>query len=179
MRTSAQGFTLVELLIAIAIMAVLATIGFINFRIFSSSAKLNDGVNNVQSLIRVAQSNGGSSVNCNSSAPLSWGIRFNTSRDATLICQTSSTSNDIKTLQFIDNLANVRIESVTTQPGSTCSIPYPASSFTVNYSVLYSQVSFSSCPNESKVLVIVSYSGGGSTISKTITISKGGGIDAQ
>lgn len=71
---SSAGYTLIELLVVITIMAILALIGFFNLNNFSKSQITVKAVGQVQSLLRLAQSNATSSTNCNNQGATSWSV---------------------------------------------------------------------------------------------------------
>ncbi len=71
-----SGYTLVELLVVIAIIALLAVVGFVSFRGFSEKQGPKNAAGQIQSLIRLAQSNATSSTMCNGQPAESWYLVF-------------------------------------------------------------------------------------------------------
>ena len=63
---SARGFTLIELLVVIAITSILAVMGFVNFKDFSSNQISVKAAGEIQTILRLAQSNATSSTLCDS-----------------------------------------------------------------------------------------------------------------
>ncbi len=166
-----NAFTLIELLVVITITGILAMLGFINYKSFSSTQILNGAVSQAQSFLRTAQTNATAAVKCNNSSSTLWQIVFN-ANSMDLKCMASS-------LVLVSNLilpANVTIGSIT---GGTCT-PTAA---TVSYDTLSGKVSFTDSLNcltsATSLTVPLTFSQGGTTLTKNITISKGGGIDAQ
>lgn len=67
MKKTAHGFTLVEILVVITIMAFIGAFSLANFRSFGEDQKLKNAALDVQSLIRTAQINTTSSTICDTS----------------------------------------------------------------------------------------------------------------
>lgn len=77
MERSAPGFTLVEILVVISIMVILVILVLPQFKDFNKSQNLKEGVEQLQSNLRIAQNNATSGVQCNSSTQASnWYIKF-------------------------------------------------------------------------------------------------------
>lgn len=78
-----RGFTLLELLVVISIMAILTVIAVPSFNEYSKNQKLNDAANNLQSVLRQAQNNAQTGTVCtiggNTYTASSWKIIFNAS----------------------------------------------------------------------------------------------------
>lgn len=84
-----KGFTLVELLVVMAVMAIVGVVVFVNIETVSQDQVLNKALDDVQSLSRVAQSNATSGLMCYPGRPtLSWIMEFPSSdrRQAHLKC---------------------------------------------------------------------------------------------
>lgn len=178
-----RGWTLIELLVTIAIVGILSTIGFASSQSFSSEQKIDDAVNKVQSFIRVGQANATSSLKCGNSQSYSWSIVFKTNRtDIDLNCKTS-VDTFVKTLPLP---ANITLNSITGDGGPTCTGTFPLNNITITFDTLTGLVTFldpglsAACNAQTNNLVLtLTFAGSETVLTKTITVSKGGGIDAQ
>lgn len=187
------GFTLIELLISISIISILSTIGFVEYRTFSASQVLTSSINELQSLLRIAQSNATSSLSYQNHACKNWVVKFNTNAegsgtagtDISLICQPANSAlPDIVKLPNLTLPPKVTISSIT----SSCNISFPTYSASVAFSALYGKPSLIiaravpdfECNSSSDMTITLSYEQDSNTIfSKKIVVSKGGGIDAK
>ncbi|MBI2020278.1 prepilin-type N-terminal cleavage/methylation domain-containing protein [Candidatus Daviesbacteria bacterium] len=173
--TNSSGFTLLELLIVLVILAILAVTAGINFRTLSEDQVLKKATSDIQSFLRLAQSNSTAGVKCpGTSTAGSWSVVFNGSDKKKLEMNCSYVSGDSGIL--IANakpplvLENAEVSSIT---GSSCTAGPP---FTVYYATLYGTVTFNSDTNCSKATVTVKRVN--STSTKDFYITKGGSIDA-
>ena len=129
-----RGYTLIELLVVISIIAILSVIAFVNIKDFSSAQALKKAAGEVQSILRLAQSNASSSTQCNdNSYGVAWGITFAVDqRTITLNCNSNATP--YKTLTFP---TGINIQSITsTNPTNNtvvCTLNLPVK---VSYSAL-------------------------------------------
>ena len=164
---SRDGYTLIELLVVLTIMAVLSIVVFINFKTFSQDQAVNKAVGQVQSALRLAQSNAGSGVTCAGVGGAKWSAKLNT--NATDILCDKSTS-----VQKNFTLENVTISSIKCSTGGNLTLP-----ITISYSSIYGNVDFGSdgCLGNTQTLVITLSNSQNSSSTKTFTISKGGAID--
>lgn len=80
------GFTLIELLVVISIMAIMVVVGFVNFKDFAQDQVLNKAAGQVQTYMRLAQSNATSSTLCNAQGATSWSLKFVTANSIELRC---------------------------------------------------------------------------------------------
>ncbi len=72
------GYTLIELLVVISIIGILSVVAFVNIKEFSSSQALKKAAGEVQSFLRLAQSNASSSTLCNGVGGVPWTVTINT-----------------------------------------------------------------------------------------------------
>lgn len=180
---NSKGWTIVELLVTIAIIGILSTIGFASTQSFSSEQKIDDGVNQVQALIRTAQANATSSLKCGASTSYNWSVVIRADRsNIDLNCKVSSSSTDtlVKTLTLP---ANITVSSITVDGGPGCTTSFPT---TIAFAVLSGSITYSDpglsancAASTSNMVVTLRYAGSETILTKDITISKGGGIDAQ
>lgn len=172
-----KGFTLVELLVVISIMAIMSVFTFINVKDFTTEQALNKAVGDIQSLMRLAQSNATSSTLCGSSGGVTWTVRFNSDQSTLdIICGSNNTLYRTLTLQ------NVLIASIKT---SSCisSLSLPVS-FTYSALKGVPDVTDSSGGISSTCLgttqsVTVNLLNAKSNSTKSFNISKGGAINVQ
>lgn len=152
-----RGFTLVELLVIIAIMGILGTLGFINYRTFQATQALNEGVSQVQSVLRAAQSNATAGVKCQGLGGATWIVIFENNTTFNLKCKVGTSAFTQKSYSLP---TNIQVQSI------PCS---------VNFSPLYGTVSFE--PSSASCIIRITNTKTGE--SKDITVTKGGAIDAQ
>ena len=170
---SRGGFTLIELLIVISIIAIISVVGFVNFKGFSDDQVTINAVGQIQSTLRLAQSNATSSTLCNNSATTSWYLNFTSSTAFQLNCNPGGFT--VKSYTLTD--ATVAIT------GSLgCSIPYPA---TVSYlpgagkQTISSSGALASCLQSTKITFTVSNTKNPSASPIPLNISSGGAINVQ
>lgn len=194
------GFTLIELLVSIAVIAVLSTVGFIEYRTFSTTQILNSSVNDIQSFLRVAQSNATAAVTLTNGATnypcKNWVVRFsriNNKDTLDLICEEAVLANyqdHLKTSSTLTLPANVTISAVDNSctdatPPPPTPLSFPTDTVSVSFSVLYGKPSIimartmaTECVSTTKMTITIQYSGT-STFTKDIIISRGGRIDVE
>lgn len=171
------GYTLIELLIVISIIGLLTVAGFVNFKDFTSDQVAIKAAGQVQTYLRLAQSNATSSTLCNNVATASWSLKFLDGQTIELHCDPANY------LQKTYTLENATVSMKCSPDSSVC--PPSGSTFnpplTVNFSSLYGKVTFTggdSCVgNSSTVMIIVKNAKKNNY--KCINLSKGGAIDVQ
>lgn len=97
------GFTLVELLIAILIIAVISTVTIPNIKKFGTDQQLNDAANNIINVLKQAQSGDMSDIRCNSTASTQWNFNFLTNTTYSLSCQSGAPETTISSGSFSSN----------------------------------------------------------------------------
>ncbi len=160
MPTKKTGFTLIELLVVISIMAILGVAAFVNFRDFASTQSLKKAAGEIQSFLRLAQSNASSSTLCNGTGGVSWTVAFTPPRTITTTCN-SVPIFLYKTLTLSQDVTM----------SSTCSSPVH-----LVYSALKGIPSNNCSPASPNVTIILTNSKGDT---KILTITSGGAIDVQ
>lgn len=169
------GFTLVEILVVLAITAMLAVGAFANFSGFKEDQNLQNAALDLENIIRLAQTNATSTVKCNGVGDASWAVSIETNRtDINLKCSTSSAS--IKLLQ----LKGIIVDSISGSCASSFTSTSVANPIIIGFSTPYGTTSFqdssSACiTNSSSLSLTLKNLKTGNT--KTITIDKGGGIN--
>lgn len=160
-----SGFTVIEILVVISIVAIVGTVTLANFRSFGTSKELENASFDIQSILRVAQTNATTNLKCNNQATLNWITEFSADKKTiNLKCQNSSgISGAIKTLSLGNNLQIINI--------STCSFPV-----SFNFAPLYGTFS-SPCDPNSNMQIVLKNSKTGET--KNLMVEKGGRIYVQ
>lgn len=175
-----NGYTLIELLIVLTIMAILSIVVFINYKTFSQDQILNKALGQVQTMLRLAQSNATASLNCGSSSGVSWAVQFLLDK-RTLELTCGPTDSVQKSL----TLENSEITSIKcSPPDSTC--PPQGATFSpplkISFSTLYGKVTFiksgESCVDTAQSVMVVLKNLKNNN-NKCFTISKGGAIDVK
>lgn len=170
-----NGFTLVELLVVVTILSLIGLVSFINLGNFRQDKLLDTSLTNLQSVVRLAQSNSSSGVLCSGLGGATWSIEFKDSKTTNLKCQTSSQQNatNVSTISFG---ADVQTQSISGDSG--CNSSFPTNPVTVKFLPVLGGVSFtdltSTCIGASKSITVTL---SGKTGTRTISINKGGSIN--
>lgn len=161
-----KGFTLIELLVVISIMGILATFIFVNYKSSKSGQDLNKAASDIQSFLRLAQSNATSGVKCGTQGGAFWGVRFETNKKLQLKC-----GQNIGVGSWQKDLNLEGVQAVYEEV--FCSISSP---LTVVYAPLDGKVTFSGS-DCSKVVINLTATKDNTT--KCFTIERGGAVDVQ
>lgn len=161
-----SGFTLVELLVVVAIMALVGVVAIANFRTFGEDEALKNAAFDIVSLIRTAQTNATSNVKCGNSYGATWQVEFASNQVINLKCQ-------ISTEKIVQLGTNITINSVTGLPPAACSAGFGSA---INFAPINGNISFhdSDC---SELTVTLKNSKTGNT--KNVIMDKGGKFDVQ
>lgn len=89
------GYTLIELLVVITIIGILSVVAFVNFKDFASTSALNKAAGEIQSFLRLAQSNATSSTLCNGEGGKDWKVTFN-SETIVITCGSDTSYKTLK-----------------------------------------------------------------------------------
>jgi prepilin-type N-terminal cleavage/methylation domain-containing protein len=76
LRGNQSGFTLIEILITLAIFSLVAAVALPNLRNFNASQELDNGSSNLVQILKQARSSAVSGVRCHNVASLSWNVEF-------------------------------------------------------------------------------------------------------
>ncbi len=169
MRRSALGFTLVELLIAVTIIALLSTYALSNYSSFGEDQKLKNAALDIQSLLRQAQANSTSNLKCQNAANLGWLVEFTSSTSLNLKCKNSVGTQQIKSLPLPAS-GNITM-SVPARGGTNCSWPTE-----IEFAPLYGTM-ISTCG--SGIITITVNNSKLSGVTKSFIIEPGGRIYVQ
>lgn len=188
-----RGYTLVELLVVVAIIAIISTVVFANYRDFSKDQILVKATGQIQSLLRLAQTNASSGLKCGADTATEWYVKFDPDKNhIRLFCQNSAGQVEItsKIITLDTDVANgVSVNEITFDAGSGCPSFSSANSFTVSYKPVFGQISFvlgrggvTECVVNSvaqKASVKIKYTKNSVDNFKTFNINRGGAIDGQ
>lgn len=170
-----NGYTLVELLVVMTILALIGLISFINLGNFREDKLLDTSLTNLQSLIRKAQSHASTGVLCSGVGGATWSIEFKDRKSINLNCQAASQQN-ITNVSAVSLTGDVQIQSIT--GSSSCQSAFPANAVTVNLLPVAKGMTFvdptANCIGTSQMLTITL---SGKTGTRTISINKGGSIN--
>lgn len=190
MKLSVQGYTLIELLVVISIISILAIVGFVNFKDFSSDQVAIKAVGQIQSLLRLAQSNATTSTLCKKTdgtyeGGVSWSLIFRTTdsvdKAIDLAC---GPLNVIQKTYILENAIIYSFKGF--DCGSTGTLP-----FTITYSNItsangvgaltfsYPGASPTCLTSTTWTFIVKNTLDTTTTKTKTFILSKGGTIDVQ
>lgn len=159
------GYTLVELLVVISILSILAAVGFVNFNRFSSNQVTTKAAGQIQTFLRLAQSNATTSTICNTQGSTSWSIKFVNATTIELRCNPS----DYRHKTYV--LENAQMEIIC----GAAPLTFPA---TFTYSTGIGKLS--TTPVCSSLFVFtISNSLNSSAAQKQFKVSNGGAIDVE
>lgn len=164
-----SGFTLIELLVVISIMGILATFIFINYKNSSSDRDLNKGVSNIQSFLRLAQSNATTGVVCEGLGGAYWGVSLGSDK-IKLACG-QDTAINFNNPKKVADLEDVKVDSI---GGFSCP---PVLPLNVVYAPLNAKLTFTGYDNCTKPTINLTSNKDSST--KSFTIEKGGAVDVE
>ncbi len=170
---SESGYTLIELLVVISIISIMSVMGFISFKGFAEDQATKKAEGQIQSLLRLAQSNATTSTLCNGQGATSWSLKFVDSTHMELHCD----PGDVKAREYTFENAQVEVKG-----DSGCLIGLPVA---ISYAPGLGTQSLSSgdisttgaCLQSSAVTFTITNTLNNS--SKSFKMSKGGAINAQ
>lgn len=175
MKNSSAGYTLIELLIVISITAILSLVGFANYKNFTQEQIVSKASADLQSMLRLVQSNASSSVLCTDNVNTSpWKISLN-QLSLTLSC---GPTNSIEKTYTFDK---AQISSITGSScgGSASSLPVTITFVNIVGNLVFESSGASATCLSSQTWVITVTNTQDSTKTKSFTLSRGGAVDAQ
>lgn len=172
------GYTLIELLVVISIIALMAVVGLVNFKGFSADQVTIKAVGQIQSLLRLTQSNATSSTLCNGETAKLWYLVITTNNPASIDvrCDTATIVNAYHRSYPIDNVTVL----VKCSSDDISGVNLPV---TVSYSPLFGQINFIGtdgsiiCSSTNSLFITATKQN--ATNTKSLSITKGGAIDVQ
>ncbi len=179
------GFTMIELLIVMAIMATLTGVMIPNLRGYNTNQKLVEAASQVQSDIRLIQTNATSGVKCTSSTAATWYLQVDPNKPAAYkignTCLTAAEAS-AETRTFSSGVTIKSIQYTTGVSTTTASL---ANCTRVSFSNIYSNLSFSnsnatcSISNAVDQVTITLSSSATGAITNQVVISKGGSVSVK
>lgn len=163
---SSKGFTLIELLVVMAIFASLSIFVFVNYKNTSPGRSLEKGVSDIQSLLRLAQSNATSNVLCSNQGGAKWSVYLESSTQIKLRCGPNGTENTQKILSLTD---------VELAGGASCTISPP---YNIIYAPLNGKVTMLPDTVCSRIIINLK-STKDNTQQKSFSINKGGAVNVE
>lgn len=168
---SSLGYTLVELLVVMAIMVIVGVFAFANFKDFSQDQIVNQASEALKSFFRIAQSSATSSTVCEGIGGVSWAVNFLDSTKIQLVC--GPEDKLMKTL----NLDNARIVGIKcSAEGVSFDPPLKISYAPLTGNVVFSVADETFCPKTATQLFISLDNAAKPGHIKSFTVSKGGVI---
>lgn len=174
-----SGYTLIELLVVVSIIGIMSLVGFVSFRGISANQISVKAAGEVQTLLRLAQSNATTSTLCNGLGALSWKLLFNLTAGPNttirLFCSNSTTNHEHR----VYTLENAEISLIKGSSGADCKGKYTELTYLVGVGTLTFSDGFDNCIKNSNSLTITVRNKNNTTLTKNITIYKGGRIDVR
>ncbi len=177
MKLSALGYTLVELLVVTAIIAILAVVGVVNFKDSSTEQFMTKGVGDIQTRLRQAQSNASSGTLCDGHGAIIWYVKFTDEFTMELDCNAGVSP---KTYTLENTKVAIKGDEDCIIADGSASYPFPA---TFSYSPGASRQTISStgasdaCLSSQVITLSISSTKNPSLAPKTLKVSQGGAIN--
>lgn len=180
------GYTLIELLVVISIIALISIVGFVNFKNFSQEQVAVKAQGQVQTILRLAQSNATASVVCGSSVPPAWTIELRDRNNIYLKCLgVDQRTYALDSSAVVDSISGMNSISGSSCASSLTSTPNPITTqIDISFTNLNGVVNFTdsdptnNClPNSTSLIITLKNNNTDAT--KNVIISKGGAINVQ
>src|SRR3989338_5297601 len=180
MKFSARGFTLMELLVVVAIISIIGVYALSNYKSFGEDQNLKNSVLDIQSKLRTAQANATSNTKCDTQYNATWEVGFENDNAVNLNCR--ELPDNIYTKKTI-NLGNIILTSVRGEPDASCP---PETAFSVIFNPLSGNINFKDdnpgggiLDGCSKITLTLENTKTIPPIQKKLIIEKGGRIYAE
>lgn len=166
MPLNASGFTLVEILVSVAIIAMISILAIPNFKAFNESQSLNNATQDLVSTLRSAQANAQLGALCPSGrASSSWSVYF---------------ANSTSGYQLQASCVNPSPPpATTTEIRSTTQLPQSISLSSPDCGAFPINISFTLNNPSIACSIVVTDHNIGSNNAQTIVINQGGAINVQ
>lgn len=167
MRFSA-GFTLIELLVVISIIGVLSVVGYANFKNFGNSQIAKKGAGEVQTFLRLAQSNASTSTLCNGQPAQGWSLKFTEPSKVELHCDPTD---------YKKNTLNLENATISFDCSIHCSLTNPIFKYAIGSGSLTISPTSNELGASDFVIITITNSKDGSK--ESFKITKQGAINVQ
>lgn len=171
-----RGYTLVELMVVLVIIAIISLIGFINYKSFAADQVTQKAVGQVQSILRLAQSNATASVLCNTKASSRWTVKLN-SNSIDLSCRQKDQPEDLPPKTYL--LENAQIYSIKCGGRDLEFGPPVTLTYLTGVGTLTFSGSESCLPDASSLKITIKNSQNPNVLTRSFSISRGGAIDVK
>ena len=139
-----KGFTLVELMVVISILSLLGLVSYANIRKFREGQVIEKSASDLQSLLRLAQSNATARLKCNGQFGATWLVEFANRQTINLKCYVNGPASTQQTLSFSGT--NIQVNIIQGRQGiSTCDssfTPSVTNTIEIRFAPLYGTVMF-------------------------------------
>lgn len=177
------GFTLVEVLVVISIMAILGSVGYATTKSYTERRFLDKAVDELQVLVRQTQSNASSSALCSGKSSLSWQIVINNTAPSIVSLFCTDLNQETKKIKDL-SLQRAKVDFI---KGNSCSSnSFPGNNVTITFTSLTGAISFQSASlaetcltDESSEIEINVKTQTSQELEKSFVINKGGAIDVD
>lgn len=164
------GFSLIEILVVVAIMALVGIFTFSNYKSFGEDQNLKNAVLDIQSQLRTAQTNATTNLKCGTEYSAIWQVEFATDKKTVnLKCSTSADTQ--KELKLDTNIA------IVTVAGADAGCPSDTP-FTISFAPISGKITIvpvgANCTS-----LTVTLKNSKTETTKDLSIEKGGKIYAQ
>lgn len=173
-KINSFGFTLIEILLAIGILALIGAVAFPNLRNFSSNQDIEATTSSVVNILKNAQSSASSRIQCpRGEVTDTWIVRLNLN-NYSLIARCQTSGDQIVTTQVYSPSAN---DTVTTFKGSTDVCPSVSTDIIFSKNTVTYLCSGSATAGIGTVNVTIANTAG--SLSKVIKVEPGGVIKVE
>lgn len=162
------GFTLIELLVVISIIGILSVMGYANYRDFASNQVAKKAVGQIQTYLRLAQSNATTSTICNDKGATSWTLKFADSKTIELHCDPTDYPKSTLVLENATVAFDCEI---------ACSLNNPTFKYSVGSGAL--TISPTSPALETSAFITITITNIKNNATQSFRITKGGAIDVK
>ncbi|MDP3973849.1 MAG: prepilin-type N-terminal cleavage/methylation domain-containing protein [Candidatus Daviesbacteria bacterium] len=175
------GYTLIELMVGVSILAIFSVVALLQFRTFGEDKILTSAANDVQSFIRTAQTNASTGVLCTGNGGASWSVVINTNQiNMDHLCSYGDPPVTFTPPNNLKLPPNIIINSMVS-PFCQSVYPQMGGALTLIYAPITGGVTFETqeqCIKDGVNLTITLVNTKTST-SKDVIIDKGGAVDVK
>lgn len=101
-----HGFTLIEILVVMAVMSIIGVYTFANYKSFGDDKNLTNAALDIQGILRFAQTSASANTKCDTKYGAAWQVIYTDTKTLTLQCQDPGTASFVtkKTLTLGNNI---------------------------------------------------------------------------